>query len=475
MSKKELPVLPTEEEFLLAIQSSTVRKAIAAKSFRDFCLIYFSHYFVLPPADFHPELIDLLENDKERFLAIEGFRGSAKSSYAGLALVLWHALHERTKFIILINETDEVVKITIANLREELQNNELIVEDFGDLMLNKKLTASNEKNVVLANGVRIMGRSRGQKIRGLRHVQHRPGLVIIDDVEEVGKVDKKEYRDKTEKWIRGVVIPAMNENKARLIVLGNKLHSDAIMERLKNHRLFTYRAYPLIDPGTGKVTWEGKYPTKEALKAQEDAVGSSMWQREYLLKVIPPEGQEIKEEWIRYYDALPPIAEQGLHGTGVDLAISQKETADFTTMVSGISTTMSDLPRIYIKPFPVNAHLSFHETIETARSMTNINPFTMFFVEDVAYQKAAIQEMERALIPVTAMRAGGDKRARLRAVATYVQNGTILFPKEGCEDLIMQLLEFGVAEHDDLVDGWVYLILGLIQQGMQNPEVVSLF
>jgi predicted phage terminase large subunit-like protein len=82
--------------------------------------------------------------------------------------------------------------------------------------------------------------------------------------------------------------------------------------------------------------------------------------------------------------------------------------------------------------------------------------------------------MERALLPVIAMSAGSDKRARLRAVAIYIQNGTVVFPRTGCEDLLIQLLGFGVEEHDDLVDALVYLILGLVQQGMQNPEVIGL-
>jgi hypothetical protein len=37
----------------------------------------------------------------------------------------------------------------------------------------------------------------------------------------------------------------------------------------------------------------------------------------------------------------------------------------------------------------------------------------IFFVEEVAYQKAAIQEMERMMIPVVPMKPQGDKRARL--------------------------------------------------------------
>ncbi len=97
-----------------------------------------------------------------------------------------------------------------------------------------------------------------------------------------------------------------------------------------------------------------------------------------------------------------------------------------------------------------------------------------FYIEDVAYQKAAIQEAQRRMLAVRAMRVGGDKRARLRTAATFIQNGTVVFPKKGCEDLIAQLLGFGVENNDDLVDAMVYLILGLANEGMRMPEVILL-
>ena len=42
----------------------------------------------------------------------------------------------------------------------------------------------------------ILARSRGQKVRGLRHLQFRPRLVIVDDPEDGEWVRTKENRDK---------------------------------------------------------------------------------------------------------------------------------------------------------------------------------------------------------------------------------------------------------------------------------------
>jgi predicted phage terminase large subunit-like protein len=95
----------------------------------------------------------------------------------------------------------------------------------------------------------------------------------------------------------------------------------------------------------------------------------------------------------------------------------------------------------------------------------------LFFVEDVAYQKAAIQEMERAMVPVVPMKPQGDKRARLQVVAPYIKNGTVLFPRAGCEELLGQIFNLGVESHDDLNDALVYLLQGLANQGLELPKI----
>jgi predicted phage terminase large subunit-like protein len=458
------------------IANDQAQRRLAAKSLLGFALIYLPHYFTLPKADFHPELINLLEDWKIDLLAIAGFRGSAKSTLGGLTLLLWAALEQKAKFIIPINETDDVVKLTIANIRQELESNELILADYGRLIDDRiKATQFTQTNVLLANGCRILGRSRGQKIRGLRHQQYRPDLVVIDDPEEREKVQKKEYRDKTEQWLRGDVIPSIEETKARLIVIGNVLHTDSLMARLQVDEVFVHREYSLLDKN-GKCTWRGKYPDDKALKKQEAKVGRIAWMREYLLKVVPPDDQEVEEDWIQYYDKLPKDS-AGKGGVGVDLAISKKETADFTAMVSGILSLEQAMPKIYVIPNPVNERLSFHETIEQMKSIhiaMRLYAHPTFYIEDVAYQKAAIQEANRHMLSVQAMKAGNDKRSRLRTAATYIQNGVVLFPRKGCEDLIAQLLGFGVEDHDDLVDALVYLILGLSDDGLDMPEVTLL-
>ena len=462
----KMPTL-TEAEADMLVGDYEYRRN-AAKTLFGFCITYLNHYFTLDPAEFHRELIDHLGNDVDRMLLILGFRGSAKSTFGSLALPLWAALEKKFNFILPIADTTLQAKVNIANIRYELETNELIQNDYGNMQGAEDWQ---KENMLLANGVRILARSRGQKVRGLRHRQYRPELVVVDDPEDLEWVRTKDNRDKTERWLRAEVIPALNERVGRLVLIGNQLHSDALLSRMKKDKSFGVLEYSLLDKAN-RCVWPAKYPTQELLDAQRDKAGPTSWQREYLLKIVPEEGQEITEADIHYYDSEPKNAEIGLIGTGEDLAISKKETADYTAMVTGKVAWENDKPFIYIQPNPISEHFDFHETLQQNKALQALyGGAHLFFVEDVQYQKAAIQEMERELLPVVPMQPIHDKRARLKVAALYIKNGTVRFPRNGCEDLMLQLLGFGIEEHDDLVDALVYLILGLVNQGLQMPEI----
>lgn len=442
----------------------------AAKTLFGFCITYLNHYFNLNPAIFHRELIEKLGDDKEHMLLILGFRGSAKSTFGSLALPLWAALEKKYQFILPIADTTLQAKVNIANIRYELETNELIRNDYGDMQSDEEWQ---KENILLANGVRILARSRGQKVRGLRHRQYRPELVVVDDPEDLEWVRTKENRDKTERWLRAEVIPALNERIGKLVLIGNQLHMDALLSRMKGDKGFSVLEYPLIDDQE-HCLWPAKYPTKESLDIQRDKAGPTSWQREYLLRIVPEEGQEVLPEEIVYYDM--PGKEVSIYGTGLDYAISKKETADYTAAVTGaLSFDEKGDAHIDVMPHPLNERIDMRETIESVKLLHNQyykNQIT--FAEEVAYQKAANDEIERAGLPIERIHPSKDKRARLRIAATYIKNGMVRFPRRGCEDLLIQLFGFGSEEHDDLVDALVYMILGLVESGLKMEEVIAI-
>ncbi len=454
------------------------------KDFACFCIIYFSHYFNLAPASFFPELLTNLGDHSIRLLEVIGFRGSAKSTFGSMALVIWAALEhpELYPFIVPISDTTTQSGMNIANIKAEFEGNRLLREDYGTIGVattkepNPEPTLESDeewqsKNMLLNNGVRILARSRGQKLRGLRHRQHRIKLAVVDDPEDAKWIKTKENRDTTDRWMRGEVMPAMDELHSKLVAIGNWLHEDALMARLKKTGLFKVLEFPLVKDGC--ITWPEKYPTTKSILDKQIEMGPVAWQREMLLKVVAEEGQEITAEEIHYYDKIPFGGRRGVTGHGVDLAISTKSSADCTTDVEGQVHYIEGHPRIFIMPNPLNRRMDFNQTMNYFEALPGSRR-DLFFVEQVAYQLAAIQEMERRSMPVVPVRPLADKRARFRVACRFAKNGLVQFPATGCEELIGQILGFGSEAHDDLVDGWVNLVLGLVEEGVDIRRVVGL-
>lgn len=477
-----------EPQQLEALADDVELRRAAAKTLKGFCATYLAHHFPLVPSDFFDEMAGALQDHDLKRLEIIGFRGCAKSTAASLALVLWAALEhpDRYPFIIMLADTTAQASINMATVQYELRENELILKDYGHLKYKRvddprpEPTLESDEdwqkmNCVLDNGVRILARSRGQKIRGLKHRQHRPKLIIGDDVEDLEWVRTQENRDKSDRWFRGNVLPTLDEKDGRCVVIGNWLHTDGLMARLKNTGIFKVLEFSLLREGDGteieRCTWKAKYPTQEAIDAKREELGDLGFRREMLLQVVPEEGQDVLPGDIHYWDE-PPFDDGNHLAHGVDLAISTKESADYTAIVTGEVTWEGGKTQLYIQPNPIIRHMTFSDTmeaLENVRRSTNMS--SEFFVEAVAYQQAAIEEMERRAFSVQAMHPIKDKRARLRVAARYIKIGVVKFPRKGCEQLLTQLLGFGAEKHDDAVDALVYLILGVIGDGIEEQKV----
>jgi hypothetical protein len=85
---------------------------------------------------------------------------------------------------------------------------------------------------------------------------------------------------------------------------------------------------------------------------------------------------------------------------------------DYTAIVSGEVTWPNEKLEIYIQPHPIIRRVTFTDTmtaLQDAQHGTTMS--SEFCVAAVAYQQAAIEELERRAISVQAMHPIKDKRA----------------------------------------------------------------
>ncbi len=441
----------------------TVRRTIARESHLMFFYVYFPHYVTYEIAEFQKDIFRITEDAGNKLAVIVAFRGSGKSTLVTFSYSLWAMLGvQRKKFVLIICQTQTQAKQHLINLKRELESNSLLRNDLGPFQEESGEWGASAL-VFPQLKAKIMAVSAEQSIRGLRHNQHRPDLIICDDLEDMASVKTYENRQKMYNWFSGEVMP-LGDRNTRCVVVGNLLHDDSLVMHLKNdidenQRDGIFKSYPLID-NNGKTLWPGKYPTDADIAEEKRKSGNEYaWQREYLLHIVPDEDQVIQREWIQYYDTITHNKDQ-FHGVfmGVDLAISQKETADYTAMVSAVMATSREGGLcVYILPNIINRRMNFPQTIEQIKAVYNANKtlhITHILVEDVGYQKAVIDQLGHDSYHAEGVKVSSDKRSRLITISDMIKRGKIKFPKQGAEALIRQIVGFGVEKHDDLVDAF---------------------
>ncbi|MSU45314.1 MAG: hypothetical protein EXS47_01660 [Candidatus Zambryskibacteria bacterium] len=454
-----------------------IRTEITKQSFFMFFHFYFAHYVKYMTAPFQRELFHLAEREDIKNLFVVAFRGSGKSTIFTTSYPVWAILGQQQKmFVLILCQTRSQAKQHMMNLRRELESNQLLKNDLGPFQEENDEWGSSSL-VFSKLGSRITAASTEQSIRGLRHNQHRPDLIIVDDVEDMASTKTHEGRQKIYNWLTGEVIPAGDRN-TRLIVVGNLLHQDSLLMHLKrdmdeNQLKAVFKSYPLINE-SGVIAWPGKYTSAEDIAKEKSRCGNEFaWQREYLLHIVPDEEQVIHPEWIQPYDELPNKNSYCGLIVGVDLAISQKDSADYTAMISAVISGSGETLCVYILPNIVNRRITFPQTMDQIRSLKKVNETiyssVVFHVEDVGYQKAVIDQLILENIPVVGIKVSSDKRSRLMTVSAMIQSGKIKFPRFGVEELIRQIVGFGVERHDDLVDAFSIIGHVAIERNGSRP------
>lgn len=470
---------------LTLIKDQKVRRALTCESHFYFFHVYFGHYVTCPTAAFQKEIFGFTEDASQGLVAITAFRGSAKSTIVSLSFPLWAILGKlQIKFVLILGQTQSQARQHLKNLKDEIERNPLLRKDLGPF--DEREDEWNSSSIVLPSlGARITAASTETSVRGIRHGPHRPQLIICDDIEDLQSVKTKDGRDKTYQWLMGEVIPAGGP-KTRTFIIGNLLHEDCLLKKFERHILNgsmsgIYREYPLLD-AEGTCLWPGKYPTKQAIDDERMRIGNeAAWHREFLLTILSDAERVIHPEWVQYYDAFPTEHATGqgstsvrfMHtATGIDLAISLSDSADYTAMVSARLYYIEGKVRIYILPNPINARLTALETLDLAKQvaeMTGNGQESKLYIEDVGYQSSLVEHLKEKNCDAEAVKVKGqDKRARLALTSHAVQSGQVLFPKKGAEDLINQLTNFGIEKHDDLADAFSLLIIKALEEKIRS-------
>lgn len=459
------------------------RITICRQSHHLFFVTYLGHIIEHQFAPFHYEMFRLSQNQSLKNLVVMGFRNCAKSTLLTYSLPIWSVLGEhQKKFVVIASQTRQQARMHLLNIKRELESNTLLKQDLGPFQTHEDEWGS--YTITLPKyGAKIMSASVEQSVRGIRHGNRRPDLIILDDIEDSSSINTKERRDKTHDWLTGEIIPA-GDTYTRVVVVGNLLHEDSLLLRLKHaieedKMTGVFRAFPLLEKD-GNINWLSKFPDNNAVEELRKSTGDSRtWKREYLLELVPSDNQVVYREWIRYYETMPAFDSGDYQGTiiAIDPASSEKPTADYTAMVA-VSVFGSEKDRkIYVHRQMVNERITPYITAEKAKSLLNTVgsvSSTKLIVEGNSYQVALAEALRMEGLIVEVVHSRFNKRDRLIAASGPVEGGRVFFPMSGAEDLINQIIDFG-EKHDDLADAFAMAIQGSVELKAKTVPEIYIF
>lgn len=269
----------------------------AKKNFWYFIETYLSHYMDYKTPKFHKEIISILEKEESPII-IGAPRGFSKSTLVSFAYIIWNIIREKYFFIIIISSTDTLAEDLCEFIQAEFLHNKNLINDFG------KLLHYGTSKDFLANKTRVMGRGRKQALRGFRSREHRPDLIILDDIEKDEEALSPKIVTKTLDTITRGIIPSLKPN-GKIIIIGTILRRRSVMGTLLLSKedpwnLWTRKIYKAINYKNGKKysLWSSRFPIS-FLKKQKLIMGISAFNAEYQNMPMDNEISLFKEDYIK--------------------------------------------------------------------------------------------------------------------------------------------------------------------------------
>ena len=254
-------------------------------------------------------------------------------------------------------------------------------------------------------------------------------------------MDEADFIDE-DVWLE-VLRPALSDRKGRAMFI-----STPKVENGWFHKLFK-----IGQTGTDPEWKSWSYPSvsnpfldPREIDAAQAALPSLVFRREYGAEFVSAAGTLIQSSWLRYVSQIPAGLSLAM---GVDLAISQKDTADYTALVV---LGRSEGGQLYV----LDVHrerMTFDQILTVIKEKANRWKPTVVGIEQVQFQAAVVQELLRTTsLPVKGMRADKDKTTRFMPLQARYEQGLVHHLRSLPTFFDDELLAFPVGKHDDMVD-----------------------
>jgi predicted phage terminase large subunit-like protein len=453
---------------------------------------------------FHLELWEEACSEHQ-FIAIAAPRGHAKTTAGTISYGLCELLFRERRYCVIVSDTEAQSAMFVQQMAQELQTNQELIELFGLKKDEKgvvRFLRDSQTDIIVemsdGHTFRVVAKGAEQKLRGMLWNNRRPDLVIVDDLENDELVMNVDRRTKLKRWFRGALIPMMSRT-GKLRMWGTVLHEDSVLNNLmpkqqdkyyreselkqwtdhKRRSMWRTIKYKAHNPDYSEILWPERYDKGFFIMRKKEYTEQGMsdiYSQEFLNEPIDESVALVKKgDLLPITDEDKKLADEGhkhfRYYITADLAVSEKEKADYTVfVVAGVD----DNRIIYIKDI-IRARMDAMEIIETMFVLHSV-----YDPEAIGMEKMLVSQTLGPLLKeemrrrdqypnfVQLTHGGKDKVQRFRNMQGRLRAKTVKFDKTGdwypvFED---EILKFPRGTKDDQVDALAYL--GMLLDKMIN-------
>jgi predicted phage terminase large subunit-like protein len=289
------------------------------------------------------------------------------------------------------------------------------------------------------------------------------GAIIIDDPHKAGEATSPVMRQSVIDWYQSTIQSRLNKPDGPIIIIMQRLHEEDLSGWLLgggSGETWEHLVIPARDE-SGESFWPEQFPPE--MLDRLELTSPYVFAGQYMQRPAPLGGGIFKDEWWRYFDAMPPIKHRSIYA---DTAQKTKEQNDYSVLQCwGVTpdNQMVMLDQVRGKWEAPELETMARAFWQKHHSQPYHGPLRTFKVEDKVSGTGLIQKLKREGIPIVPIQRNVDKVTRAFDAAPYIQSGNVYLMRTTphLADFLSEAAVFPNGTHDDMIDATMSAIADL--------------
>ncbi|KKN78343.1 hypothetical protein LCGC14_0352020 [marine sediment metagenome] len=250
-------------------------------------------------------------------------REFGKTTVVNCGFPLYNICFGLERFIVMCSETATEAESNLRTVKYELVTNDRIKHYWGDLKVDRvkdEFGKWNEKYAKTSTGIYLAAKGAGSQIRGIKAINVRPTLIIVDDPQGIRTILTEQTLNKMDTWLENEVIFARATKYQRKVggktktfhgkvrLLGTVVHHECLVNRKRKDSRFTTVFMQAIEhdkDGNRISLWPEMFSLNslDKQRAEYKANGKEkVWMQEKMNVPMSEEDKPFDKNRIKYWD-----------------------------------------------------------------------------------------------------------------------------------------------------------------------------